>query len=592
MNAWWNSLEKKPRLCWLISVMWLLVISIIAFLVNLGSIGLMDKTEALYVEVAHQVFLTNDWISPDWNGDYFYSYPVGGYWLMALSFKIFGVSEWAARLPIAISAIAVVVLGFYTLRYFGFVSKKVQPSQRQLWMTGWIGAGIIALNPAWVAWGRTGVSDMLVSSGIALAMLSFFLGYAQSEKPKIQQRWYIAFPVFMSIAVMSKGPIGIILPVLAIGCFLIYLGNFWQVFWEIKPLRTVIIFLVLTMPWYIAATVVDGKIFIDEFIGLSNFQRFTSVVHRHAGPWYFYFIWLTVLTLPWSVYLPVAIARLRFWRRSHWLTVPRSHQLGLLSFFWLITIFVFFSSAATKLAGYILPVVPAVAIIITLFWGEQLTKTKTNQSQGWFFLLSVIINILVLMALAVAGFYSASLAGGDSSNPTLETALQESGLSLILGLIWTISMLIAICLIARRQWWKWLWTPNLFGFFFFLALVFPPLIPLLDAEMQSSFRNLAITVGQVAQPEEEIFVMGYLRYSAVHYSQRQIRFFDDVQFTRSYLEDPERHQNKFPTVLILTQPKYIEKFDLSLQDYQIIDRQGAFLLIRVNKSKLNCCSKS
>lgn len=586
MNAWWNYLEQRPKLCWLISAVWLLLISWLAFLWNLGSIGLMDKTEALYVEVAHQIFLTNDWISPHWNGDYFYSYPIGGYWLIALSFKIFGVSEWAARLPVALWAMAVVLLVFYTLRYFGTTRKKARTDQRQLWMSAWIGAAIVGLNPAWVAWGRTGVSDMFLASGIVLAMLAFFLGYAQPDRPKAQQIWYLAFPVFMAVAVLAKGPIGLILPVLGIGCFLLYLGKFGEVFWEVRPLRTTIIFLTLTLPWYVAATWVDGKIFIDEFIGLSNFQRFTSVVYRHAGPWYFYIMPTVVLMLPWSVYLPLAIARLGFWRRAYWRSSSRSSHLGLFVFFWFVTIFLFFSAAATKLAGYILPLIPALAIIITLFWSEELSQTERRQGKSWFFILSGIVNVVILMALAVASFYSPTLAGGDSMNPTLEQALLESGLPLKLTFIWGLAGLGAICLLCQRRWWRWLWSPNLLGFLAFLALVFLPLIPLLDAEMQMAFRDLSVLVGQVAQPQEEVFVMGYKRYSAVHYSQRQVKFFDDVQYARNYLEDSERHQSDSLTVLILSQPKLIEKFGLHSQDYQLIDSRGAYQLIRVAKDTL------
>lgn len=143
---------------------------------GLGNIGLIDKTEALYVEVARQMVLTGNWISPHWNGDYFYSYPAGGYWFLALSFKIFGISEWAARFPVALSAIASVFVVFYTLRYFGFIGEKPEINSPQLWLTAWIGAGIMALNPYWIAWGRVAVSDMLLSSFVGLSMLSFFSG--------------------------------------------------------------------------------------------------------------------------------------------------------------------------------------------------------------------------------------------------------------------------------------------------------------------------------------------------------------------------------------------------------------------------------
>ena len=118
--VWWQSFEQRPQQCWLISLAWLLLLSWVAFLWIIGVLGVMDKTEALFVEVAHQMYLTNDWITPHWNGQTFFDYPVWGYWLVALSFKLFGVSEWAARLPVALCAIAVVWLSFYTLRFWGF----------------------------------------------------------------------------------------------------------------------------------------------------------------------------------------------------------------------------------------------------------------------------------------------------------------------------------------------------------------------------------------------------------------------------------------------------------------------------------------
>lgn len=586
LKDWWKSLEKQPEKIWLFSAIGLILVCWVAFLWNLGSIGLIDKTEALYVEVAHQIILTNNWISPHWNGNYFYSYPIGGYWFMALSFKLFGVSEWAARFPVALSACAVVIVAFYTMRYFGFQGEKPPQHQKHLWITAWIGGGIVALNPAWVAWGRTGVSDMLLSSAISLAMLVFFLGYAQPEKQKTQQRWYMAFPIFMAIAVLVKGPIGAILPVLGIGCFLIYVGKFWQVFWEIRPIRTIIIFLTITLPWYIAATIVDGKIFVDEFFGLSNFQRFTNVVFNHAGPWYFYIIWVTVLMLPWSVYFPLAITRLRFWELAKARTFPRNSHLGLFAFFWFITTFIFFSAAATKLPGYILPLIPAMAIIISLFWGEEMSKNKPPQNKDWFLIISAILNIIILVILAIASGISSNLAGGDASNPTLETSLRESHLPISLAIIWGLGALIGIILLSKKSLWRWLWSPNLLAFFSFVTFIFPPLIPLLDTERQMPFRQLSVMVKDEVKPEEEVFLMGFTRYSVVYYSEHEVKFFDDAEYARKYLTDPTLPKSKSPTVLILTEQKYIDNFQLHTQDYQLIAHKGAYQLIRVHKDTL------
>ena len=585
LKTWWQSFDKNPRQCWLISILWLVLISWIAFFWNLGVMGVMDKTEALFVEVAHQVYLTDDWITPRWNWQTFFDYPIWGYWMVALSFKLFGVSEWAARLPVALTAIALVALSFYTLRYFGLNGQDEQLETRQKWIRAWIGTGIVALNPGWVGWGRTSVTDMFLSSAIAMAMLSFFLGYAQPDKPKVQQRWYLVAPVFAAIAVLAKGPVGLLLPALAISIFLIYVGQFWQVLREIKLITMIGIFLLITVPWYGLAAQVNGAEFIGTFFGFSNFQRFTSVLYRHAGPWYFYLPYCFILLFPWSLFLPLTIARLQFWRKKVWASTPRNRQLGLFCFVWFMVILVFFSAAATKLPGYILPIVPAGAIMITLFWGEEMLVNREKVYQQWPFLTSGIITTVLFFGLAIAAFISPKLAGSDPAFPTFGATLEASGIPVIFGVILTALGIFSAILLIKKNYRPWFWTSNLLFFVTLLTVVVPPLAPIMDSQRQLPFRELAKVVGQVAKPQELVFLMGYPRYSLVHYSQHRVEFLDDVNFAIDYLEDPTK-VNSLSTVLIVTEPKFMDRFGLKAGDYQLIDEKGVYKLIRVSKSLL------
>ncbi|MEB3312158.1 MAG: glycosyltransferase family 39 protein [Snowella sp.] len=585
LKTWWLSFEKNPRQCWMISILWLLLISWIGFFWNLGVLGVMDKTEALFVEVGHQVYLTNDWITPRWNWQTFFDYPIWGYWMVALSFKVFGVSTWAARFPAALTAIALVILSFYTLRYFGFNGEETELDTRQKWIRAWIGSGIVALNPGWVGWGRTSVTDMFLSGSIAMAMLSFFLGYAQADNPKVQQRWYLVAPVFAAIAVLAKGPIGILLPALSITVFLFYVGQFWQVLREMKLIPMIAIFLVITVPWYAAAAHVNGSEFVGTFFGFSNFQRFTSVLYRHAGPWYFYLPYCFILLFPWSLFLPLAIARLQFWRRKVWASTPRNRQLGLFCFVWFMVILVFFSAAATKLPGYILPIVPAGAMMITLFWGQEMLANQAKTYRQWPFLTSGIITTVLFFALAIAAFISPQLAGSDPAFPTFGETLAASGIPVIFGVALTLLSIASLILLIRKPYRPWFWTVNLGFFVALLTLVVPPLAPIMDSQRQQPFRELAREVGKVAKPQEWVFLMGYLRYSLVHYSQRRIEFFDDANFAIDFLKDPTK-TNPLSTVLIVTEPKFMERFNLQPGDYQLIDEKGVYKLIRVSKSVL------
>jgi 4-amino-4-deoxy-L-arabinose transferase-like glycosyltransferase len=470
--------RNKSLLLFCLSLIWLSTLAWIGFLGHLGSMGIIDKTEAIYTEVARQIVQTQDWITPDWNGKIFFDYPIGGYWLIALSMTVFGLQPWAIRLPGALMAIALVVFGFYTLRYFGMTHRLKASSQQQLTLTAWIGAGILALNPGWVAWGRAAVTDIFLASSISMAMLAFFWSYAQSNNPRTRQQGYCLFPFLMAIAVLAKGLIGLVLPVLGIGSFLLYLGKIQEVWREMRPLRAAVIFLTVAAPWYVIATWVNGRPFLETFFGMSHFQRATTVVYGHAGAWYFYLPWLFIFLLPWSIYLPLAIVRLQFWQRKEWQQAPRSHHLGLFTVFWLATFFLFFSLVVTKLPGYILPAIPAGVILVTLFWAEQMQAADNRPT--WGLGISVFTNLLVLLALAIAGWLSPQLVGKDPTVPGFRSALQASGLPLRTAIIWGTATLLGINLLPSARQWRWLWLPNLFGLMGFISFVGFPAIGLID----------------------------------------------------------------------------------------------------------------
>lgn len=384
----------------------------------------------------------------------------------------------------------------------------------------------------------------------------------------------------MAIAVLVKGPIGVILPILGIGSFLLYVGKFWEIFGEINPIRTTIIFFVVALPWYIAAIILDGEIFVNEFLAVSNFKRFTNVVFNHPGPWYYYIIWGTILMLPWSVYFPLGIKNLSCWQWRKVKQSPRNSQLGLYCFTWFITIFIFFSAAATKLQGYILPVTPAVVIIIALFWGDKFNQKKPERQNNWLFLITAIVNILILTILAIASAISGKLVGNDPSAPTLADNLIASGIPIISAISWGLGVLIAVIILFKKSLWRWLWSANLIAFFSFTTFVFPPLIPLLDTERQKSFRELSIEIKQEIQPEEEIFLIGFTRYSIVYYGENPVNFVDNTEALKTYLETNKIKNN---SILIVAESNYLKNSDLRNTDYQLVSEKGAYKLIRLKR---------
>ncbi|WP_013322206.1 ArnT family glycosyltransferase [Gloeothece verrucosa] len=592
-----KSREQESKKLWIFSLLWLFLISWIGFFGNLGSIGLMDKTEPMFVEAARQMVVTGDWITPYWNGETRFDKPPLTYWLIAIAFKLFGINEWAARIPSALMAMALVMLGFYTLRYFG-ISNPLSPPESpkddsKLWLSAWLGSGIIALNPAWIAWARTGVSDMFLASSMGMALLSFFLGYATEEKESpirgfsAKDGWYILFYVFMALAVLAKGPIGLILPVFIVSTFLFYLGNFKEVLQEMKWRRGGLIFLVIAVPWFILVTLANGQKYIDVFFGYHNLQRFTSVVSHHPGPWYYFIPVVLVGLIPWSIYLPVAVTQLGFWQRDVWRSSLRSTHLGLFCLFWFAVIFLFFSASSTKLPSYVLPAMPAGAILVALFWISLFDKKNKKKFAKYrrFFKATAIANLIILLALAAASFYSPSLVDGDPRKPGFSSMLQQSGLPILGGLIWGLVTLGTIFLLLRRRDWRWLWIPNLIGFMAFISFIALPVARIKDTDSQLPLRQISSVITQVRQPKEELVLLGFIRPSLVYYTRQNVKFFNNQH---RLIEDLQSELNdaSSPTILLITEQKYLDRLGLTPQDYELLDQQGVYQLLRINKNLL------
>ena len=598
VKSWLELWDKQQNKAWTLSILWLLLISWIAFLWNLGNTGLIDETEPLFAEASRQITVTGDWITPYFNGATRFDKPILIYWCQAIAYKLIGVNSWAVRLPSALAAIALTALGFYTLRYFGIPNpgkfqetspttiKKDPHITRQLWLSAWIGAAMIALNPETMAWGRTGVSDMLLSGCTGSALLAFFLGYAQDSKPQVQARWYLAFYVLVALAVLTKGPVGIVVPVLIISTFLLYLGKFREVIQEMRPVRGFLLFAAITLPWYVLVFLTNGENFINSFFGYHNIERFTGVVNGHRAPWYFYFLVVLVGFAPWSIYLPVAIARLRFWQRKSWQQQPRATHLGLFAWFWFAGIFAFFTIAITKLPSYVLPLMPAAAIIVALFWSDQINRAlevkdqpKTAHSSLFW---SGVFNVLFLLIIAGAIFFLPLYLGYDPAVPNLRELLQQAGLPVSGGIVWTLTA-VGLAIVLIKRYWHLVWGINLIGFIAFIIFVITPAYFLMDHTRQLPLRELAALSNQVQKPGEELIMIGFKKPSLVFYSQRQVNYLTNSTEAIEYLKAKATNQPNSPSSLILAQPESIQKTGLQPKQYQNLSSSGAYQLIRVSE---------
>ncbi len=623
---------KAPTLAKvLLTILGLGLIGGLAFFWNLGNFNLLDETEPLFAEAARQMLVRGDWITPYFNEETRFDKPPLIYWLVAIAYRLFGVNEWSARFPSAFSAFLLICFGFYTLSYYikkiTRISNKFQDKLLLFHPLPWLGAGLMAFNAETIAWGRIGVSDMLLTACLCSALLAFFLGYATREDKtltfkvlsfelsnhnfNISDVFYLAFYILVALAVLTKGPVGIVLPALIIGAFLIYLKKGGIVFQEMRPLRGGLIFLGITLPWYILVTLINGEDYINSFFGYHNFERFTQVVNHHSAPWYFYFIVVLVGFAPFSVYLPFAIASTQFWKRRYWQRQPRIQHLKLLALFWFAIIFLFFTIAVTKLPSYVLPLMPAAALLVSLIWHEQVIEKqlssslevepnkieffpKENPSTLYFWFssipktlsISILANIIFIVLIAGTIYWSPHWIRSGGDMPNFRSELISSGILINGSLIWAVTGLWISLLLWKRNL-SWILAGNLFGFIAFFMLAAMPAYHLLDHHRQEPLREIAQIVVEQRKPGEELIMIGFKKPSLVFYTQNPVQYHQNPKEVMTYLATPKVQNSSPETILVVGSAQRISNIGLSPESFQILTQKGFYQLVRVSHQSIN-----
>lgn len=565
----------------ILAALWLVFLGWLVFLHQLGSIGLIDETEPLFAEAAREMLVTGDWITPHFSGEVRFDKPPLIYWLMAQSYQVVGVNAWGARLPSAVSAIALTVFLFYTLRR---LFPKTPP------IAAMVTTAALGLNLETFIWGRLGVSDMLLSACIGSALLAFFLGYADNTEPSKPSKlqldprgrgdsrisptnwWYLAFYVLVGLAVLAKGPVGLALPMLVVGTFAAYLGKIRYLWHQMRPAVGIPIFLAIAVPWYVLVIQAHGADYVEKFFGYHNIERFTSVVNDHSAPWYFYLATILLGFAPWSSYLVAACARIQFWRRRYWQRQDRHQQFGLFAFFWLAAIFIFFSAAATKLPSYILPAMGGAAILVGLLFADA-----ENHRRSLFY--SGMANLVLSLAMAGVFFFGEKLIGYDPAAPNLREIVVDSGILTRGGIVWLVTAMLVGWLLWYRQL-RWLWVANFLGFVAFIGLTLIPALQVVDQARQQPISQMAEMIVQVRQPHEEVIMTGFEKPSLVFYIRQPVEFITVPEEIDQYLQKRKSQAEPLPSVLILGNPSRTEDVEPTQGSIEEVARLGNYHLIR------------
>lgn len=558
---------QNPTVARVLPFIWVGFLGFVMFFNGLGNIGLVDETEPLFAEAARQMTVTGDWITPYFNGVPRFDKPPLIYWLMSIAYHSVGINEWGARLPSAIAATILTGFCFYTLR-----ALSTQEESKISAITPYLGSAIAALNLMTLFFGRLGYSDMVLSVCFGGSLFAFFLGYVQPN-PKIKTRWYFAFYGLMALAVLTKGPVGVVLPSAIVLIFLFWVDKLREGLRELKPILGTIIFLLISVPWFVLVYLQNGSAYVESFFGVHNIERFTSVVNQHSGAWYYHFIIVLGGFFPWSICLPAAIANVLSQPRRQ----PRSQQFGWFALVWFSVVLIFFTIAVTKYITYTLPLFPAAAILVTLWWQHQMSQT--HQSKWLKF--SVYASIALSVTVSILFLYGSRWLNDDPSMPNLGTRLQASGLPTIAAVIWWGAAIAGVILALRHQL-RWYWSVNLITFVAFILLFVTPGLTIVDAERQLPLRQIAAAIVQVREPNESIVMATdmFEKPSLVFYTGQPIQFFNRSRDLRPHLEDL-RAKGGLKSILLITTLSTLEDANLKPNQYQFVQQNGVYQLVRV-----------
>ncbi len=333
----------------------------IVTLPGLGNGTLWDNSETAYGEVAREILLTHDWVVMHLNGHAWYVQPPLYFWIAAIFARLAGVSEFAMRLPSALATIAMgAAVGYATARIAGG-------------RAGTSAAVVLSTSLMQAIVGRLAIMDALLDLCVAAAILWWFRALEPADPDALEvgkrSTAFVLGAVALALGTLAKGPVAPVIVVLVVG--------FWLV-WERRSAGAVLIprvetllgafglYLLVTLPWFVAEAIRVGPAATGELIGHYTVGRYTGIIENQSGAWYYYVPVLILGFFPWIAFVPVGLVHTFAQART------RDGSFARLALVWTVVPLVFFSCAQTKLPNYVALVLPALAIVVAL-WFERLS---------------------------------------------------------------------------------------------------------------------------------------------------------------------------------------------------------------------------
>jgi 4-amino-4-deoxy-L-arabinose transferase-like glycosyltransferase len=519
----------------------LLFLCYLLFFFHLGTRPLWDGDEGMHATTSKDMVLSGDWITPTFNGEKFYDKPVLYNWFVSLSFLVFGFTEFAARLPSVILGTGCVMVVYLLGRtMFG-------P------MVGFLSGVILATSGEHLILSRVVVHDIALAFFITLSLFFFYIGFKEGRDRK---RYVLLLYASAGFAVLAKGPVGVLLPLLIIGLFLL-LQKRLSFLRELWSLWGILLFFAIAAPWYVLISL-ENRDYFSYFFIHQNVMRFLSSKTIHQEPFYYYFPILLGGFLPWSFFLPVALLR-----GIRGLFKERDERIVFLVL-WFLVIFLFFSAASSKLPTYLFPLFPAISLLVGIPWHDLLRGAEPKLWKGFLY------SFLPFWGTLLLGLIYFWIK--PPSEFEIEYGLNPANLRFLI-LLPLLGLALFFFLFLRR---------NLRASFLVLAgtvvsvILFLNLAIIPAVNSYRSTKRLALEIDKMLEPGEKVAFGRFLRHSVLFYTNRKALVLKNYQELMGFLNSPKR------VYCILKKSSYEELKGVKEKAY-VIDQEGNRLIVSNQK---------
>jgi 4-amino-4-deoxy-L-arabinose transferase-like glycosyltransferase len=478
---------------------------------------------------------SGNWLVPQFNGEPFYDKPPLFNWLVALSFVVFGFTEFAARFPAALIG-TVTVLATYR---FG----------RQLVGENgaFLGAVVLATSIQWVVLSRIVVHDILLALFVTLACFAFYRGYADETR---RTKNFMLMYASVGVAVLAKGPVGAVLPG---GAILVFLALRRELSFvpKLMLVRGALVAALMAVPPYVLTGIQEPE-YLRYFLWEKNFGSFVSKDSTHPNPFYYYIPTLLMGFFPWSAFFPMTAWRLL--RRPAKLDPGRLFLLV-----WTGFVLLFFSAATSKLATYILPLFPAAALLVGNLWAKFLADQDRGLRRG------ILVSYLCLAAIVIwmVPTFWLEARGHRLFDPDIHTVHLIAITSILVSSV-VVSVVLA-------------WTKHFRALFGVTAamigalMIYMGLFLLSMVDSYRSSKEIAISIDRMLPPGEKIVFYNEIRPSAAFYVDRDLVALHSAELFEEYIETDG--------ALAIATLNWVHQIEHLQDRYRVVERYGNKIIV-------------